>query len=66
MSPPKKKLRADDEPRRNSSGVEMIDDDMVFFWQCQSPGQTGDVKGCGFFRILDMEAEGRGPSIVDM
>ncbi|KAK4685664.1 hypothetical protein P7C73_g4482, partial [Tremellales sp. Uapishka_1] len=43
----------------NSAGV--IHDDMLFFWQCQSPGQTGDLKGCGFFRILDMKAEGRGP-----
>ncbi len=33
---------------------------MIFFWQCQSPGQTGDLKGCGFFRILDMKAEGAG------
>lgn len=43
----------------------IVDDDMVFFWQCQSPGQTGDLKGCGFFRILDMGAEGRGPCIGD-
>jgi len=43
----------------------VVDDDMVFFWQCQSPGQTGDMKGCGFFRILDMRAEGRGPCLGD-
>lgn len=47
-------------------GQEVVDDDMVFFWQCQSPGQTGDMKGCGFFRILDMKAEGRGPCITDV
>lgn len=46
-------------------GQEIIDDDMIFFWQCQAPGQTGDMKGCGFFRILDMKGEGRGPCIVD-
>jgi hypothetical protein len=46
-------------------GQEVVDDDMVFFWQCQSPGQTGDMKGCGFFRILDMKAEGRGPCVID-
>ena len=40
-------------------------DDMSFFWQCQSPGQTGDLKGCGFFKILDMRAEGRGPCVAD-
>lgn len=36
---------------------------MLFFWQCQSPGATGDMKGCGFFKILDMKGEGRGPCI---
>jgi hypothetical protein len=41
----------------------VVEDNMVFFWQCQSPGQTGDLRGCGFFRILDMKAEGRGPCI---
>jgi hypothetical protein len=46
-------------------GQKIVDDDMVFFWQCQAPGQTGDMKGCGFFRILDMKAEGRGPCVVD-
>ncbi|WVR03945.1 hypothetical protein IAU60_000944 [Kwoniella sp. DSM 27419] len=43
----------------------VIIDDMLFFWQCQSPGQTGDLKGCGFFKILDMAKEGRGPCIGD-
>lgn len=42
-------------------GLGVVDDDMVFFWQCQSPGTTGDMKGCGFFKILDMKGEGRGP-----
>lgn len=45
---------------------DVVDDDMVFFWQCQSPGQTGDMKGCGFFRILDIRAEGRGPCLGDV
>ena len=45
--------------------VKLIKDDMVFFWQCQSPGQTGDLKGCGFFKILDLRAEGRGPCVGD-
>ncbi|KAJ9097679.1 hypothetical protein QFC21_004716 [Naganishia friedmannii] len=34
---------------------------MVYFWQCQSSSITGTEKGCGFFRVLDMKAEGRGP-----
>ncbi len=46
-------------------GLKVIDDDMVFFWQCQSPGQTGNMKGCGFFRILEMKGEGRGPCVGD-
>ena len=49
-----------------NGGPRMTEDDMVFFWQCQSPGQTGDLKGCGFFRILDMKAEGRGPCVGDL
>ena len=44
----------------------LVEDDMAFFWQCQSPGATGDLKGCGYFRILDMKAEGRGPCQVDL
>lgn len=44
---------------------QVLDDDMVFFWQCQSPGQTGDLKGCGFFKILDVKGEGRGPCMMD-
>lgn len=42
-----------------SNGV--VDDDMVYFWQCQSPSRTGEMKGCSFFKILDMRGEGRGP-----
>ena len=53
-------------PETIQAGSLMMEDDMVFFWQCQCPGQTGDMKGCGFFRILDMKAEGRGPCIVDI
>ncbi|WVW79995.1 hypothetical protein I302_101968 [Kwoniella bestiolae CBS 10118] len=45
---------------------DMIEDDMVYFWQCQSPSQTGDMKGCGFFKILDMAREGRGPCVKDV
>lgn len=50
---------------RASSNTNIIEDDMVFFWQCQSATQTGVGKGCGFFRILDMKKEGRGPCIGD-
>lgn len=46
-------------------GTTILDDDMVFFWQCQSPGTTGEIKGCSFFKILDMGGEGRGPCLGD-
>ncbi|BEJ13347.1 hypothetical protein CspHIS471_0305210 [Cutaneotrichosporon sp. HIS471] len=46
-----------------SNGV--VDDDMVYFWQCQTPMRTSDMKGCGFFKILDMRGEGRGPCCGD-
>lgn len=45
--------------------VGVVADDMIHFWQCQSAAQTGELKGCGFFRILDAEAEGRGPFVKD-
>jgi len=60
------KDEADNEDRpKKYEGQEIVHDDMIYFWQCQAPGQTGDMKGCGFFRILDMKAEGRGPCIID-
>ncbi|GAA6064288.1 hypothetical protein JCM10212_000722 [Sporobolomyces blumeae] len=34
-------------------------DAMVFFWSCNA-GAQNEGKGCGFFRVLDMEKEGRG------
>jgi hypothetical protein len=58
--PPERK-----EEKKVYEGQEVVNDDMIFFWQCQAPGQTGDMKGCGFFRILDMRSEGRGPCIID-
>ena len=59
----------DEDPRPIDADGEVkqfVVDDMAFFWQCQSPGSTGSMKGCGFFRILDMRAEGRGPCVVDL
>lgn len=65
-SPRKSSASAKQELEKKTHGEqEIVDDDMVFFWQCQAPGQTGDMKGCGFFRILDMRAEGRGPCVID-
>jgi len=49
--------------RKTRNGIAVVEDDMAFFWQCQSPGTTGSMKGCGFFKILDMRGEGRGPCI---
>ncbi|WWC68770.1 uncharacterized protein I206_102705 [Kwoniella pini CBS 10737] len=46
-------------------GDDFVIDDMLYFWQCQSPAKTGDMKGCGFFKILDMKKEGRGPCLKD-
>jgi hypothetical protein len=61
LNPSPKKRGASDKGTESS----MVDDDMAYFWQCQSSGQTGDMKGCGFFRLLDMKAEGRGPCLQD-
>ena len=51
--------------KKAASRLDLTDDDMLYFWQCQSPSQSGELKGCGFFRLLDMRAEGRGPCIGD-
>ncbi|GAA5829374.1 hypothetical protein JCM3766R1_001077 [Sporobolomyces carnicolor] len=32
---------------------------MIFFWSCNA-GAQNEGKGCGFFRVLDMQKEGRG------
>jgi hypothetical protein len=58
--------RKNEKEDEDSSALGIVEDDMVFFWQCQSTCLTGDLKGCGFFKILDMKAEGRGPCIIDM
>jgi hypothetical protein len=49
--------------RTARDGTVVLKDDMAYFWQCQSPGTTGQMKGCGFFKILDMRGEGRGPCV---
>jgi hypothetical protein len=38
-------------------------EEIIFFYRCQSSSATGDVKGCGFFQLLDCEKEGKGPLI---
>lgn len=53
----------DDKEER--SPLDRVLQGMVYFWQCQSSSITGTEKGCGFFRILDMKAEGRGPCFGD-
>lgn len=45
------------------NGREIVDDGMVFFWQCQA-SRAGKVE-CGAFKILDIKAEGRGPCMAD-
>jgi len=38
-------------------------DNIKFFYRCQSTSATGDVKGCGFFQLMDCEKEGKGPLV---
>lgn len=38
-------------------------DDIIYFYRCQSMSLTGELKGCGFFKLLDCVKEGRGPLI---
>jgi hypothetical protein len=40
-------------------------EETVFFYRCQSTALTGEVKGCGFFQLLDCTAEGKGPLVRD-
>ncbi len=43
--------------------VSVLDEEMVFFWMCDGSAVTGALSGCGYFKLLDMRAEGRGPCI---
>lgn len=45
------------------NGREIVDDGMVFFWQCQA-AKAGKVE-CNAFKILDVRGEGRGPCMRD-
>ncbi|WWC60158.1 uncharacterized protein I303_102722 [Kwoniella dejecticola CBS 10117] len=64
-SPKKPSSKDENEIGDAVAGSAFVDDDMMYFWQCQSPAKTGDMKGCGFFKILDMKKEGRGPCLRD-
>ena len=45
------------------NGREIVDNGMVFFWQCQ--GSRAGKTECNTFKILDINAEGRGPCMRD-
>ncbi|EJT47115.1 hypothetical protein A1Q1_04108 [Trichosporon asahii var. asahii CBS 2479] len=45
------------------NGRQIVDDGMVFFWQCQ--GSRAGKTECNTFKILDINAEGRGPCMRD-
>ncbi|GAA5903495.1 uncharacterized protein JCM6883_005019 [Sporobolomyces salmoneus] len=55
----KGKIRSSSAPSSTQKGP----DSMVFFWSCNA-GAQNEGKGCGFFRVLDMEREGRGKWFV--
>lgn len=40
-------------------------EDILFVYRCQAMALSGELTGCGFFRLLDCEKEGRGPLIGD-
>lgn len=48
---------------RDDDDLSPLASDMAFFYQCQSSAVTGELKGCGFFRLLDIVREGRGPCL---
>lgn len=37
-----------------------------YWWCCIGGSRTPDGKGCNFWRVMDMKAEGRGPCIGPM
>lgn len=61
----KGKVRANMRKETSCDSVKSADpaDEIIFFYRCQSSSATGDVKGCGFFQLLDCEKEGKGPLI---
>ncbi|KIO28184.1 hypothetical protein M407DRAFT_72209 [Tulasnella calospora MUT 4182] len=57
-------LRAQQKARGRLS-VESGDAEMRYLWQCNG-GTQNDGKGCGMTKVLDMKAEGRGPTLGDV
>ncbi|KAG8944081.1 hypothetical protein FRC00_010770 [Tulasnella sp. 408] len=57
-------LRAQQKARGRLS-VESGDAEMRYLWQCNG-GAQNEGKGCGMTKVMDMKAEGRGPSLGDV
>lgn len=60
-------LRAD-QKRRDREGRGNIEDgeeDVYRYWWCCHAKGTNDGKGCGEWKVMDVDAEGRGPFVKD-
>lgn len=50
----------------SSNTAESTVKDMVskYWWTCYA-GAQNDGKGCGYWKVMDAKAEGRGPFVAD-
>ena len=49
-----------------AEGIEPTEEEQIrYWWTCYAGAQDGG-KGCGMWKVMDMEAEGRGPTVGSM
>lgn len=67
-APPNDDLNTKSEPRASTSegeGSEKRSLASKYWWTCYA-GAQNDGHGCGFWKVMDVKAEGRGPFVEDM
>jgi hypothetical protein len=45
--------------------TEMQEEEAYRYWWCCNAGAQNEGKSCGFWKVMDMDAEGRGPCVRD-
>ncbi len=48
-----------------SAGSRRLKDMVAKYWWTCYAGAQNDGKGCGFWKVMDVKAEGRGPFVCD-
>lgn len=61
---PDMKHRHDGTPSSNTAESTVKDMVSKYWWTCYA-GAQNDGKGCGYWKVMDAKAEGRGPFVAD-